>query len=284
MSNCKVIAVVNQKGGVGETTTTFNLGVGLARAGKRVLLVDCDPQGDLTICCGYQDNDEIETTISTIMQKVIEDDELLPDEGIIHQPEGVDLLPANIELSSMDLQLVSTMNRERILAMYLNSIKDRYDYILLDCMPSLGMITVNAFTAADSVIIPVQAHYLPLKGMTQLTRTISKVRKQINPKLRIDGIVLTLVAENTNIPEPETTYAGKESVGIAVSTEKMLGDVDNDKNVTMLDVVMLQKHIASLTVLTPEQIRLADVNRDGEITMLDVTTMQKYIARIIEKF
>ena len=199
MKKCKVIAIANQKGGVGKTTTTFNLGVGLARAGKRVLLVDCDPQGDLTICCGYQDNDSIETTVATIMEKVIEEEKLSPEEGIIHQPEGVDLLPANIELSSMDLQLVSTMNRERILSMYLNSVKDRYDYILLDCMPSLGMITVNAFSAADSVIIPVQAHYLPLKGMTQLTKTINKVQKQINPHLKIDGIVLTLVAENTNL-------------------------------------------------------------------------------------
>ena len=199
MSKCKVIAVANQKGGVGKTTTTFNLGVGLVREGKRVLLIDCDPQGDLTICCGYQDNDGIETTVSTIMQKVIADENIAPDEGIIHHPEGVDLLPANIELSSMDLQLVSTINRERILATHISSIKSRYDYILLDCMPSLGMITVNAFTAADSVIIPVQAQYLPLKGMTQLTKTIGKVQKQLNPKLRIDGIVLTLVAENTNL-------------------------------------------------------------------------------------
>ena len=199
MTKCKIIAIANQKGGVGKTTTTFNLGVGLVREGKRVLLIDCDPQGDLTICCGYQDNDGIETTVSTIMQKVIADENIAPDEGVIHHSEGVDLLPANIELSSMDLQLVSTMNRERILATYISSIKSRYDYILLDCMPSLGMITVNAFTAADSVIIPVQAQYLPLKGMTQLTKTIGKVQKQLNPKLRIDGIVLTLVAENTNL-------------------------------------------------------------------------------------
>jgi len=194
-----VIAVANQKGGVGKTTTTFNLGVGLARQGKKVLLIDCDPQGDLTICCGYQDNDSIETTVSTVMEKIISDEELQPDEGIIHQPEGVDLLPANIELSSMDLQLVSTMNRERIMSIYLDGMKDKYDYILLDCMPSLGMITVNAFTAADSVIIPVQAHYLPLKGMTQLTKTINKVQRQLNPKLKIEGILLTLVAENTNL-------------------------------------------------------------------------------------
>ena len=138
--NCKVIAIANQKGGVGKTTTTFNLGVGLARAGKKVLLIDCDPQGDLTICCGYNDNDSLDDTVSSLMEKTINDEPIENGEAIIHHKEGVDLIPANIELSNMDLQLVSTMNRERIMSMYLQNVKKDYDYILIDCMPSLGMI------------------------------------------------------------------------------------------------------------------------------------------------
>lgn len=191
------MAIANQKGGVGKTTTTFNLGVGLARAGKKVLLIDCDPQGDLTICCEYPNNDDIDITFTSVMERVIADKDIPPDFGIIHQAEGVDLLPANIELSDLELRIVSATCRERILSTYIEQVKHKYDYVLIDCMPSFGVITIGAFAAADSIIIPVQAHYLPLKGMTQLTKNIGKIQRQINPKLKIDGIVLTLVAENT---------------------------------------------------------------------------------------
>ena len=168
----KVIALANQKGGVGKTTTTVNLGIGLARHGKKVLLIDADAQGNLTDSLGWNEPDKLPVSLATVMSKVITEEPIEPNEGILHHAEGVDLMPANIELSAMEVSLVNTMSRESVLRNYLNELKDKYDYVLIDCMPSLGMITVNALAAADSVIIPVQAHYLPAKGMSQLLQTI----------------------------------------------------------------------------------------------------------------
>lgn len=194
----KVIAVVNQKGGTGKTTTTENLGIGLANEGKRVLLVDMDPQASLTISLGYPRPDAMKHTISDALGKVLQESLDNPKEGIIAHEEGVDLLPSNIELSGLEVSLVNAMSRETILKQYLNCVKKDYDYVLLDCMPSLGMLTINALAASDSVLIPVQAQYLSAKGLEQLLQTVSKVRRQINPQIRIDGILLTMVDMRTN--------------------------------------------------------------------------------------
>ncbi|MDJ0306724.1 AAA family ATPase [Dehalobacter sp.] len=193
----KVIALANQKGGVGKTTTAVNLGIGLSVQGKKVLLVDADAQGNLTDSLGFHQPDNLPVTLATILTKVMTEERFDSDEGILHQAEGVDLMPGNIELSAIEVSLVNTMSREIVLRSYINTVKQKYDYILIDCMPSLGMMTINALAAADSVIIPVQAHYLPAKGMTQLMQTIARVRRQINPKLTIDGILLTMVDNRT---------------------------------------------------------------------------------------
>ena len=193
-----IIAVVNQKGGTGKTTTTENLGVGLALEGKKVLLVDTDPQASLTVSLGNPCPDDLSPTLSDLMGKIMMENPITPDEGILHHPEGVDLVPSNIELSGMEVALVNAMSRETILRQYLDTVKQNYDYILLDCMPSLGMLTVNALAAADNVLIPVQAAYLPAKGLEQLLGTINKVKRQINPKLKIEGILLTMVDSRTN--------------------------------------------------------------------------------------
>ena len=178
------------------------MGVSLAAEGKKVLLVDADPQGSLTISMGWQQPDELPTTLSTLMQKAMNDQPIQPGEGILHHAEGVDLIPANIELAGLEVALVNSMNREKMLKQVLDGAKREYDYILLDCTPSLGMLTINALAAADTALIPVQAQYLSAKvsakGLEQLLQTVGKVRRQINPKLKIEGILLTMTDSRTN--------------------------------------------------------------------------------------
>ena len=199
MPKCEVIAIANQKGGVGKTTTTFNLEVALAHAGKRILLVDSDPQGDLTTYIGIHDPDNIPVTLSTLIERSIKDEDINSKEAILKHDEGIDLIPSNLELSSMEVSLVNAMSREFTLRNCLSDIKDKYDYVLIDCMPSLGMITINALACADKVIIPVQSEFLAEKGMSHLMNTVLKVRKQINPNLKVGGILLTMVDGRTNL-------------------------------------------------------------------------------------
>ena len=214
MSECKVIAIANQKGGVGKTTTTFNLGVALKNQGKRVLVVDADPQGDLTTYMGYNES-ELKTTLAQLMESVIYDSQLDTKQAILNNNEGIDLIPSDLDLSATEAMLVNAMSREVTLRTILNNVKKDYDYVLIDCMPSLGMLTINALSCSDKVVIPVQDHFLAAKGMGHLLKTVSRVKRTINPNLEVGGILLTLVNKRTNLSK-ETIQDLKETYGRAI--------------------------------------------------------------------
>jgi chromosome partitioning protein len=211
----KVIICANQKGGVAKSTSVVNIGIGLARAGKKVMVIDNDPQGSLTEALGIPEPDKLEITIANIMEWVLNEDDFDLTAGIIRHEEGIDLLPANIELSGVETSLVGIMSSETTLREYIDMIRDDYDYILVDCSPNLGQLTLNALVAADEVIIPVQAAYLPIKGLEQLLKTISRVKRKMNPGLHIMGILITMVDYRT-IYAKEITEVLYENYGNSI--------------------------------------------------------------------
>ena len=244
MKSCKVVAVANQKGGVGKTTTTLSLGAGLAKAGKKVLLVDVDSQASLALSLGVKHPDELDVTTASILQNIIDEREISPETGIIACKNGVDLLPGNIELSGMEVSLVNAMSRETVLKQYIQMMREHYEYILLDCCPSLGMLTINALVAADSVLIPSQPHFLSAKGLDLLLRSISRVKRQLNPELKIDGILMTMVNSRTRFSREVIELLRKQygnmicvyateipnSIRATEATEQGVSIFDYDKN------------------------------------------------------
>ena len=198
MNECSVIAVANQKGGVAKTTTVLNLGVCLAMLGYRVLAIDADPQGSLTSALGIKNVDEVDFTLATVMTSIVNDVPVPYYEGIMEHKEDLDFMPCNIELSGVENNLMNVMSREKILKTYIDQEKNYYDYILIDCPPSLSMMTINALAAADQVIIPTQPSYLSAKGLNLLLQSVSKVKRFINPDLQIAGVLMTMVDGRTN--------------------------------------------------------------------------------------
>jgi chromosome partitioning protein len=210
----KIITIANQKGGVGKTTTCVNLGIGLVKQNKKVLLIDSDAQGSLTASLGWREAEKLTVTLATIMSKILQDMPVEIGEGILQHGEGVYVLPGNIELSAVEMSLVTAMSRETILKQYIDIIKQEYDYIIIDTCPSLGMIAINALAAADKLIIPVTPKYLDVKGLELLLKTVAKINRQINPALEIEGILIAMADTRTNYSRDiiellENTYKEK---------------------------------------------------------------------------
>ncbi len=206
---CKVTAIVNQKGGIGKTTTALNLGYALSEEDKKVLLIDFDPQASLTASVGI--NADNKTNIYTLMANSIEEKEI---EGnyIINIKNNLDIIPSTLDLAGIEMTLVNVMSRETILKSITDEIKKDYDYVLIDCSPSLGTLTINALTACDSVIIPVTPEYLSAKGLGLLVKNINLIKKRINPSIEIDGILITMLNRRTNLSK-EMVKAINESTG-----------------------------------------------------------------------
>jgi chromosome partitioning protein len=186
--NARIISMCNQKGGVGKTTTTINLGAALAEYGRKVLLVDFDPQGSLSVGLGLNPHDMELSIYNLLMQRDVTLDDVIVPSGV----EGMDLLPSNIDLSAAEVQLVHEVAREQTLQRLLAPAIEHYDVILIDCQPSLGLLTVNALTASDGVIVPLECEYFALRGVALLKTTIDKVKERLNPKLHIDGVLGTM--------------------------------------------------------------------------------------------
>ena len=193
MAKTKVMAVANQKGGVGKSTTVYNLGAGLAIQGKKVLLVDVDPQGDLTKMLGLRKPNDLPLTLGNAMNNIVAGVSGNEHPEIQTHHEGFDFVPGNRTLSAVEVGLVNVMSRETVLRQYIDEIKQDYDYVLLDCRPSLGMLVINALSASDYVLVPVQAEYFAAENMTELVSTVQNIKRHINPKLKIGGVFMTMV-------------------------------------------------------------------------------------------
>ncbi len=207
----KIIAIVNQKGGVGKTTTALNLGYALSQIDKKVLLIDFDPQGSLTVALGYKTDNK--PGIQTLMTDAIEE-RITEENCILEIKENLSLIPANLQLAGIEMTLVNVMCKEQILKSVIEPIRIDYDYILIDCSPSLGTLTINALTACDSVIIPVTPEFLSAKGLGDLTSTIKKTKKRINPGINIEGILITMLNERTNLSKEMLRAVNESAVYI----------------------------------------------------------------------